>query len=121
YKGKDIFIAFRDVTGGNERGMLLLDNVKFLGENVIFSDVKNISSIRTRLYPNPANDFINIESEEPITSVTVYNALGQKVYVNNSVNMELFQVPTSSFVNGVYFIRVNTSTGSAMEKISVAR
>ena len=43
YKGKDIFIAFRDVTGGNERGMLLLDNVKFLGENVIFSDVKNIS------------------------------------------------------------------------------
>ncbi|MCR5189989.1 MAG: T9SS type A sorting domain-containing protein, partial [Bacteroidales bacterium] len=51
----------------------------------------------------------------------VYNALGQKVYVNNSVNMELFHVPTSTFVNGVYFIRVNTSTGSAMEKISVAR
>ena len=121
YKGKDIYIAFRDVTGGNERGMLSLDNVKFLGENVIYSDVKEISSIKTRLYPNPANDVINIESEEPIISVTVYNALGQKVYVNNSVNMELFQVPTSTFVNGVYFIRVDTSTGSAMEKISVAR
>ena len=121
YKGKDIFIAFRDVTGGNERGMLLLGNVKFLGQNVIFSDVKEISSIRTRLYPNPANDLIHVEAEEPITSVTIFNALGQNVYENCSVNEELFHLSTASLTNGVYFIRVSTPKGSAMEKVSVAR
>ncbi|MBO7623909.1 MAG: choice-of-anchor J domain-containing protein [Bacteroidales bacterium] len=121
YKGKDIYIAFRDVTGGNERGMLLLDNVKFLGENVIYSGVKEIASIRTRLYPNPATDFICVEAEEPVTSVILYNALGQKVYENHSVDAELFHLPTASLSNGVYFIRVNTANGTAMEKISVAR
>ena len=121
YKGKDIFIAFRDKTSGNSRGMLLLDNVKFLGENVIYSGVKEMESVKVRLYPNPACDFIQVESGEPVQSVVLYNTLGQKVYENASVESGSFRIPVQSFCNGVYLIRVQTAKGSAVEKITVAR
>ena len=50
YKGKEIFIAFRDKTSGNSRGMLLLDNVKFLGKDAKnVTSVKNIEAISSRI------------------------------------------------------------------------
>jgi hypothetical protein len=121
YKGKDIYIAFRDITDGNSRGMLLLDNVKFLGENVIYSGVKDLVSIKTRIYPNPARDYLHVESEEQISAVLIFNAMGQVVYGNHAVNAGQIDVPTASLSDGVYFVRVHTPKGSAVEKISVIR
>ena len=121
YKGKDIYIAFRDITSGNSRGMLLLDNVKFLGENVIYSDVKEVESVHARIYPNPAREYIMVECDETVVSVSLFNAIGQKVYEHNSIDDVNFRLSTQSLQNGVYFIRVNTAVGSAMEKISVVR
>ncbi|MBP5613631.1 MAG: T9SS type A sorting domain-containing protein, partial [Bacteroidales bacterium] len=72
-------------------------------------------------YPNPACDFIQVESGEPVQSVVLYNTLGQKVYENASVESGSFRIPVQSFCNGVYLIRVQTAKGSAVEKITVAR
>ena len=123
YKGKDIYIAFRDITDGNYRGMLILDNVKFLGEDVKVVDdgVKEIAAINARIFPNPASDFIQVVAEEPVTNVVVLNALGQKVAECNSVQNESVQLSTQNLSNGIYFVRVSTSKGSAVEKITIAR
>lgn len=122
YKGKDIFIAFRDKTSGNTRGMLLLDNVKFLGKDVKnVTAVKEIESINARIFPNPANDAVHVEAENLIHGVEVFNALGQKVYSNNAVNEFFFTVPTQQFTNGLYIIRIQTENGAALEKVTIAR
>ncbi len=120
YSGKDIYIAFRDVTSGNDRGMLLVDNIKFLGTGSIGTDVKEMESIQTKVYPNPANDFVRIESENNILSVTVYNALGQKVSFV-SVNDNVYSMNTQALKNGLYIIRVETEVGTAVEKVNVVR
>lgn len=120
YAGKDIYIAFRDKTSGSYRGMLLLDNVKFLGEDVTYSTgVKEVEKISARIYPNPVGEVLSIDAEEPITEVTVYNTLGQKVF-SASVNDNLYRLPVQTLANGMYVLRISTAKGSAVEKINVA-
>lgn len=122
YKGKEIFIAFRDKTSGNTRGMLLLDNVKFLGKDAInVTSVKEIEAISARIYPNPANDAVHVDAENIIKGIEVFNALGQKVYSNPSVNEFSYTVPTHHFTSGLYIIRIQTENGAALEKMNVAR
>ncbi|MBO4282476.1 MAG: T9SS type A sorting domain-containing protein [Bacteroidales bacterium] len=120
YKGKDIYIAFRDKTSGSVRGMLLLDNLKFLGKDVTYSTgVKEIEKINARIYPNPAKDQLCIEAEDMIQEVVVYNTMGQKVYAA-TVNESACRLPVQTLANGIYVVRINTPKGSAVEKINVA-
>ena len=121
YAGKDIYIAFRLVTSGTSRGMLLVDNMQFLGENVYGTAVKEIKKINTYIYPNPARDVVNVSSENEILSIEVYSALGQKVYENNSIHENEFSIPLQSMISGMYIVKINTTAGSAMEKVNVVR
>lgn len=61
------------------------------------------------IYPNPFEDFINIEKvnfEYEVTNVDIYNIQGYKVYsekiTNNKQRMILDHLPT-----GVYYVRIN--------------
>ena len=59
------------------------------------------------LYPNPADDVLIINGEN-LGNVIVYNALGQKVaeyFADGELN-----ITTSSFKNGVYFVKIGDKT-----------
>ncbi|MCC6691391.1 MAG: T9SS type A sorting domain-containing protein [Bacteroidia bacterium] len=67
------------------------------------------------VYPNPANNFVIIETgEQNVTtgSLTVFNALGQEVYNQNNLLKNQTKIETSHFPAGVYFVKVisNNST-----------
>ncbi|MBW8051358.1 MAG: T9SS type A sorting domain-containing protein [Cytophagales bacterium] len=71
------------------------------------------------LYPNPANDVLNIKTKGTnMLSITMINALGQVVaYItphDNSV-----QISTTNYVDGFYFILIETKDGLIRRKISV--
>ena len=120
YAGKDIYIAFRAVTSG-DRGMLLIDNIQFLGENVYGTGVKSIEKINTLIYPNPANDFIQLESESTILGVEIYSMLGQKVFTNQNIHENSYMLSTEQLESGMYMIRIRTDKGTAVEKVQVVR
>lgn len=120
YAGKDIYIAFRCVTS-EDRGMLLIDNISFIGQNVYGTDVKQIEKIKTIVYPNPANDYVKIESEYTILGVEVYNTLGQKVYTDQQIQNNFVELTTQSLENGMYLISIRTSNGTAVEKVNIVR
>ncbi|NOQ25755.1 MAG: T9SS type A sorting domain-containing protein [Bacteroidales bacterium] len=70
--------------------------------------VSNIYNINTKekvlsIYPNPVKDFVHIEIVQDIESVSIYNSLGQNMYVNNAneKNIDLSELKT-----GIYFISV---------------
>src|SRR5690606_29251526 len=58
------------------------------------------------LYPNPTTGTINIQTKEKINSVSVYNAVGQKVEFN-SLNNENTSIDISSLLSGTYFVEIN--------------
>lgn len=73
-----------------------------------------------KLYPNPTANILNVESEG-MTSVEVYNTVGQRV-MTMEVNGNKTQINTESLNNGIYFLRVYANDGTMMNRtFSVAR
>lgn len=64
------------------------------------------------IYPNPANNLLNIQSSTQIQSVEVLNIQGQLVIKEGNVN----QINVSSLTNGVYMIRIATDNGVKVQK-----
>lgn len=65
-----------------------------------------------RIYPNPARDFLNVESQNGavISTVDIYNVLGQLV-VSYSGNAKMATIDVATIKTGHYLIRVKTSQG----------
>ena len=66
------------------------------------------------IYPNPAENLINISSPNPINNITIFNYVGQTIYHGNST-----RINTSNFKTGVYIIRVETSKGIEIQMFTV--
>ncbi len=79
--------------------------------NITKSTVEENSII---IYPNPAENVINISSPNKIKNVTIYNYVGQTVYSGNSI-----RINTANFDAGVYIIRIETNDGSTTEKLTI--
>ncbi len=59
------------------------------------------------LYPNPANDVLNIalsNNSEPLDSYTIYNSLGQVIKQVKTVTEESLKIDTSNYATGIYMI-----------------
>ena len=65
----------------------------------------------TEIYPNPMNDVLYIESEN-ITSVTVFNAVGQQVIFVENRN----EIDVAELNNGLYFVRLVDNKGNTITK-----
>lgn len=70
------------------------------------------------VYPNPANNQVNISSDLELKSVKIMNYTGQVVYSNFTAGNE-FQINTSEFAAGVYVIQFETSEGTATSKLVI--
>ena len=68
------------------------------------------------IFPNPANNNIEIQCNEPITKVTVYDGSGHKVqeYLVNSPSFTMKIEPKSS---GIYLLRIETSHHDYLRKL----
>lgn len=73
-----------------------------------------------KIYPNPATGVLNIQGEG-MTSIEVYNAVGQRV-MTQVVNDDGIQLNTESLDNGIYFLRIQANDGAVLNRtFSVAR
>lgn len=73
------------------------------------------------LYPNPAATTATIEANSNIRSLTVMDAMGQRVYSNNNVEGSTIRLDVSRYPQGLYMVRVETTTGVTIHKMTVVR
>lgn len=68
--------------------------------------------------PNPANDRIYLRSETELlgAKIVVYNGLGQKV-ISDTIESTHYSLSIRELPNGIYFVEVRTSAGSAVTKL----
>ena len=57
------------------------------------------------LYPNPANNFMTINAQNPITLVKLYSVEG-KLLRNYTVNESTLTIQTNELSEGLYFIEI---------------
>ena len=69
------------------------------------------------LFPNPANDILNISFSGLPDSIGVFNIFGQKMFENLSSTNKSFSV--ASFPNGIYFVRAKNKDDFISERFIV--
>ncbi len=73
-----------------------------------------------KIYPNPTTGVLNIQGEG-MTSVEVYNTVGQRVMTQVADSKGL-QLNTENLNNGIYFLRIKANDGNVLNRtFSVAR
>lgn len=72
-----------------------------------------------KLYPNPTNGWIAIESEG-IQKVMIYNSLGQVVF-SKATEGNYLQLNLSGLKNGLYWLRVTTQEGLVTRRFVLSR
>ena len=73
------------------------------------------------VYPNPSTGIVTVEFNPIVTTgpvlITVYNSMGQKIFVEKRQNPGGTTIPISNFPDGLYYIRVSTTSGTDTKKI----
>jgi hypothetical protein len=85
-------------------------NTQGIGNNA------NLKSIK--VYPNPAKSYVNIQSNEIIQRIAVYNQFGQ-LLINQSCNSEQAQINVNKLKHGIYSINIYTDTGIISKNIII--
>lgn len=72
--------------------------------------------LHVNLFPNPCDNELNISLSTNVPfSVTIFNALGQKMYSTQVLGN--CQVPVANYPSGLYFIQLNTGKNFITHKI----
>ncbi len=70
----------------------------------------------TEVYPNPADNFINVDNPEVITSVVISDITGREVKVVQ-VNDAYASIDISELSSGIYNLLINTEEVTSMKRI----
>ncbi|MCX6171796.1 MAG: T9SS type A sorting domain-containing protein [Flavobacterium sp.] len=67
-------------------------------------------------YPNPVNNVVNFENNNPILKITLFNLLGQRVE-EKEINSLSGQLDMSKLPTGNYLLRIKTENGESTVKL----
>lgn len=99
--------------GMNTPAYFALDNLVTAPND---ASVKSVANAVVSIYPNPANEVLNIVTNEA-TSIEILNAVGQVVktaHVNGKSTLNVSELPT-----GVYYVSMNSTAGKSIQKVVI--
>jgi hypothetical protein len=82
--------------------------------------VAEVMESAINLFPNPAQNQVNISSDSNIMEVAVYNVAGQQVYRHTPENQNHI-INLNDFNNGIYMVRILTPEGLKTMKLQVVK
>jgi hypothetical protein len=89
-------------------------------DDMVFSDTnvgtQDFATKGFSVYPNPVNNVMNLQANENISKVAIYNVLGQEVY-SAKINAMTSSVDMSSMASGAYFVKVNINGTEGTVKV----
>jgi hypothetical protein len=80
--------------------------------------VIDVDNLQFKVYPNPFNDYLNIDNSDRLSRVTITNIAGQRVM---DIQYPERVIRTSNLVSGVYVITLFTDEGIAKSERMVKR
>lgn len=72
---------------------------------------ENIYESQINIYPNPANNSINISTNNYQTplNISIYNTIGQQLYVKQNIYSDNLQMDISNYSTGLLFIKIESN------------
>ncbi|MDX2429452.1 MAG: T9SS type A sorting domain-containing protein [Bacteroides sp.] len=106
-------VFFPDFPDSREAGSVsYVDNIKMVTAPV---GVKKYDAVSLSVYPNPANDLLNVQAEG-MTSITVLDVLGKSVKAIQLQGEDRATISVEDLNQGVYFITIEATGGSKTTK-----
>lgn len=84
--------------------------------NLLIDQVHNYELNSIKIYPNPSSGFLNIQAEDEIEIIEVYDLAGKLMKTQN-VRENNCQIDISDLDKGIYLIQIETSAGLFNNKI----
>ena len=72
--------------------------------------------VEAKVYPNPAIDYLSIETKEMVQRLEVYDALGRRA-ISKAPNQNNFSLDISNLEKGIYILKLQTKEGIGSYKI----
>ncbi|MBQ6083546.1 MAG: T9SS type A sorting domain-containing protein [Bacteroidales bacterium] len=91
-----------------------IDNV-IIPASAVITDVQEVVERNVTVYPNPANDVLNIELGDNQSDVVIYNSIGQVVRHIEMMSGNV-QINVADLNSGIYFVRVNGNVTKIVKK-----
>lgn len=91
----------------------------------IQTGLNNYENVEVNVYPNPASSYVNVQvstEDAQQFSAKVVDMMGKTVYMdqfNHNGGEEIYQIPVNNLSKGVYFLHLNSSNGSTVQKFIV--
>lgn len=105
-------LVFASVPTGTS--IVYIDNVLFSKKNS--SGVASVKLDNVGVFPNPANNVVNLTAISAIQEITIFNALGQAMLTSvpntSNVNMDIATLP-----NGIYTIKATINGVDTFKKL----
>lgn len=64
-----------------------------------------------KVFPNPVQNQLNIDSPEEVLSIEIFDLLGKKIFESKTKTIDV-----SELQNGIYLLKINTNQGSYIQK-----
>lgn len=76
----------------------------------------NVKVEEFKLFPNPVNDILNIQSDTEVQSIEIYNTLGQEMFSIN-IKQNNYSIDMSNFSEGTYIVNLVTDNNLEVFKV----
>ena len=100
----------------NGTGNFMIQELTFNSNNGNLVGIEDAKDWEVRLYPNPADEYIWLSSNQTVNRLIIINLAGQ---VMRQINDPLFPVTIHDLEPGVYFFKINANTQEYIQKIFV--
>ncbi|MDR0834953.1 MAG: T9SS type A sorting domain-containing protein, partial [Candidatus Symbiothrix sp.] len=94
------------------------DGILANGVEITGIDELKIENEKMKIYPNPAKEYVHIQSEFPIQKIEIYNPMGKLVRIEPDITE---RIDVSSLSEGLYLVRIYGSDWVNTQKIIVVR
>lgn len=114
YAGQTVRVAIRNV--GSDHYMLQVDDFSITTTNAMSTN--DYLSTKFSVYPNPANNFLNISGSDALqmSAVKITDINGREVLNSSFSNTDAAQVNVANLASGLYIVSITSEQGVATKK-----
>ena len=105
---------FYRVRATNATATSITSNV--MGAVTAVLGLDSFNKIGLKYYPNPTNGVVNLVAQQNLSSVSVYNVMGQNV-LNKQLNTANAQIDMAGLNAGHYFVKITSGNETATLKV----
>ncbi len=109
------FVAWTDGNTDNPRTIIVTEDAEYVAAFTWAGAVEQTNFTEIAIFPNPANDILNITSSEEISEIEIVNTLGQVVF-RMEVNSDNAVCDVNGLASGVYVVKIQSPDAMVVQK-----